>query len=89
VLELSITETAGDSRGAGEKTRQDTVNETTAYEPVRRGTQNLASIPSAEPSPSGRNADQDILGRESGCSQVQFTGRLNPTAGTKSRLKAN
>lgn len=83
-LQSSTAERPGDTRRAS-----DSVHATTADELVGQRTQNLASISSAEVFSNGDTADQDTLGREGGYSQVQFTGRLNPTAGTKSRLKAN
>lgn len=87
VLQSSITETPGDACGAGEESRHDNVHETIAGEPARRGIQDLASIPSAEVSLSGGAADQDTLGGETGYSQVEFTGRLNHTAGRNQGVK--
>jgi hypothetical protein len=87
VLQSSIAETPGDAFGAGEKSRYDNVYETIADKPARRGIQDLASVPSAEVSLSGGAADQDTLGGETGYSQVEFTGRLNYTAGKTRGVK--
>jgi hypothetical protein len=69
------------SRGVGEKSRHDNVHEAITDEPARRGIQGPASIPNAEVSLSGVVADQDALGGETDYGQVEFTGRLNHTAG--------
>jgi hypothetical protein len=85
VLQSSITETPSDTCGASEKSRHDNVYETIADEPARRGIQDLASVPSV--SLNSGAADQDTLSRETGYSQVEFTGRLNHTAGKNRGVK--
>jgi len=80
-LQSLIAESPGDGRGAGEESRHDNVYEAIADEPTRRGIQDPASIPNAEVSLSGVIANQDTLGGETDYGQVEFTGRLNHTAG--------
>ena len=86
VLQSSIAATPGDLCGVGEPTRHDNVYETIAAEPARREIQDLASIPSTEVSLSS-GLSLSTLGRETGCSQVEFTGRLNHTTGRNRGVK--
>jgi len=67
--------------------RSHNVHEAIADEPARPGIQDPASIPNAEVSLSGVVADQDTLGRETDYGPVEFTGRLNHTAGQDRGVK--
>jgi hypothetical protein len=80
-LQSFIIESSGNARGAGEKSRHNNVYEAIVDEPARRGIQDPTSIPNAEVSLSGVVVDQDTLGRETDYGQVEFTSRLNHTAG--------
>ena len=76
-----VAESPGDARGAGEKSRHNNVYEAIADEPARRRIQDPVPIPNAEVTLSGVVANQDTLGGETDYGQVEFTGRLNHTAG--------
>jgi len=80
-LQSLVAESPGDARGVGEKSRYDNVQEAIADEPARRGIQDPASLPNAEVPHSGVVVDRDTLGGETDYGQVEFTGRLNHTAG--------
>jgi hypothetical protein len=86
VLQSSAAATPGDLCGVGEPTRHNNVYETIVDEPARREIQDLASVPSTEVSLSS-GLDLFTLGGETGCSQVEFTGRLNHITGRNRDVK--